>query len=353
MDASDSFQDLMKEEDEDGTEQEEEETLPLMHHVNPEYELTLQWTGPGVASLWQTVPWAQSTEQETIRTWARSCGIEAMPLPIARALLAIDTALVRDWDDDPTPPLFAYPVYSEGAVAYSPTGRDVTRRHHPAWVFLALRMAIAGEDLSPGSWGPLGMLSSTAHAKQHFRLIEKLPTVRPALPKLPESASRLCGTWELINMSKANGTDLNSGWRGWLFAPKGRIVYSSDGKMAAQVTYLRGLIHVVYAGYWNLDDTLASHLCLANNPMAGLEDLTTCTGNLSPLSPASSSSYLKQCLMSNYGSVRSRFASISEDGNVVQLTVPAKSGASGLVLTWRRVEEFQPSSGGRWSSARG
>ena len=138
---------------------------PLMHHVSVEYELRLVWTGPEVERLWQAVPWAKSTELETISTWARSCGLEAMPLPIARALLAIDTALVRAWDGDPTPQLFAYPVYSEAAAAFTPLGKDLTRRHHPAWIFLALRMALAGEDLSPTSLGPLSLLSSTAHAR--------------------------------------------------------------------------------------------------------------------------------------------------------------------------------------------
>ena len=282
---------------------------------------------------WRELPFARETALATLRAYEAAVHLEPLRLPPAMlaALLRIDTALVRTWDRlDAPPPLEAYRSYAVG-------GEPGRRSHHPAWLPLALQMAVTSEDCVGYTLFPWHWLAYSPSVGAHFRLSNGLtaPVLPPALS--PELLERARGMWELVASSPTMHT------------AKGRLLLAADGWFAAQFTALGGLFHFAYAGRWHVDDDSVLHnLCLCNSPMACNETLepSTVFGQVAP-------DGVPRC---SYGGVRQRQLSFSDDG-LLRLTTP---GVGTRTLIWRRIPEmvdgqiafFSSASGGRWAGAR-
>jgi len=212
-------------------------------------------------------------EAAVLETWAAAVGLERLPAPIGWALLLIDTALVMRWAGSPldsaSPPSLdaypRYPAYPEAdSQAMGGNGEGGRPSHHPAWLPLALQMALTGEESASVTVFPFNMLVSSPSASSHFRLSSqvKWPPLPPPSDESRAVARKLAGLWELTSMTN-DGKPFPGG-------AKGRIFYSKTW-YSAQVTGLKGLWHFVYSGRWHMHEGRVYHVCYCNSPMACFE----------------------------------------------------------------------------------
>jgi hypothetical protein len=114
------------------------------------YKTGVPWRVLAKRLEWHAFPWAISegpggSEAQVLRDWFAAVGMEPLPLPVGWPLLLIDTALLMGWEGVPVesaspPPLDGYAMYD--AVKGSTKGAT----HHPAWLPLALQMALTAEE---------------------------------------------------------------------------------------------------------------------------------------------------------------------------------------------------------------
>mmetsp|Transcript_45842 Transcript_45842/g.152949 ORF Transcript_45842/g.152949 Transcript_45842/m.152949 type:complete len:252 (+) Transcript_45842:393-1148(+) len=234
--------------------------------------------------------------------------------------------------DSASPPsLDAYPRYpaylQADSQAMGGNGEGGRPSHHPAWLPLALQMALTGEESASVTVFPFNMLVSSPSASSHFRLSSqvKWPPLPPPSDESRAVARKLAGLWELTSMTN-DGKPFPGG-------AKGRIFYSKTW-FSAQVTGLKGLWHFVYSGRWHMHEGRVYHICYCNSPMACFEVLHDSQLGLEA-SDASRQSY---------GGVRMRGAKLMENGT---LELSVEDGQRKL-LCWRKVDSFSAASGGRW-----
>ena len=206
----------------------------LLEGVTPAaaYKIDICWKVLAKRLDWQAFPWALDAlaggnEAQVVETWLSAVGLEPLPHAIGWTMLLIDTALLMVWEgvkagSASPPPLDAYPMFDAAK------GSTKGATHNPAWLALAMQMAVTSEECAAYTVFPFNMLVNSPSAAAHFRLSSQLrpPVLPPATAAAIETAEKLFGCWELTSFTN-QGKPFPGG-------VKGRLFYSAT-HYAAQV----------------------------------------------------------------------------------------------------------------------